>query len=159
YDLDWNHDERWFVDRVRTTLRDSVRVHLRSDVDVGAYLSGGVDSSLMTVLAREASPAAQMQAVGGKVEADEAFDEPRYARAVAEHAGVALHEIPIAAADFVDTMPRVIYHLDYPVAGPGSFPQYMVAQTVRRHLKTVLGGQGGDEVFGGYARYLIAYWE
>ncbi len=53
----------------------------------------------------------------------------------------------------------MIYHLDYPVAGPGSFPQFMVSGEVARHIKVVLGGQGGDEIFGGYARYLIAYWE
>ena len=159
YSLDWSHDEPWFVDHIRAALRDSVRVHLRSDVEVGAYLSGGVDSSLMTVLARDANPSAPLQGFNGKFMLGDTFDESRHARAVAEHAGVTLHEIPISEQDFVDAMPRVVYHLDYPVAGPGSFPQYMVAQTVRKHVKVVLGGQGGDEIFGGYARYLIAYWE
>ena len=159
YDLDWSHDEPWFVDRIRAALRDSVRVHMRSDVEVGAYLSGGVDSSLMTVLAREANPSARLQGFHGKFTIGDAFDESRYARAVAEAASVQLHEVPISSADFVAAMPRVIYHLDYPVAGPGSFPQFMVAQRVRDHVKVVLGGQGGDEIFGGYARYLIAYWE
>jgi asparagine synthase (glutamine-hydrolysing) len=159
YALDWSHDEQWFVDQVQSALRDSVRVHLRSDVEVGAYLSGGVDSSLMTVLAREANPAAPLQGFTGKFAVGPEFDESQYARAVAEQAGVRLHEIAITEADFVAAMPKVIYHLDYPVAGPGSFPQYMVAQTVAEHVKVVLGGQGGDEVFGGYARYLIAYWE
>ena len=159
YDLDWSHDQRWFVDQIQSSMRDSVRVHLRSDVEVGAYLSGGVDSSLMAVLAREANPSAPIQGFNGKFAGGDAFDESRYARAVAEKAHLKLHEIAITEQDFVDAMPRVIYHLDYPVAGPGSFPQFMVAQTVRRHLKVVLGGQGGDEIFGGYARYLIAYWE
>ena len=53
----------------------------------------------------------------------------------------------------------MIYHLDYPVAGPGSFPQYMVSELAAQHMKVVLGGQGGDEIFGGYARYLLAYFE
>ena len=70
----------------------------------------------------------------------------------AEERRLVLHEIGITEADFVNTMPKVIYRLDYPVAGPGSFPQYMVAADVARHIKVVLGGQGGDEVFGGYAR-------
>ena len=159
YTLDWSHDEPWFVDQVQSALRDSVRVHLRSDVEVGAYLSGGVDSSLMTVLAREANPQAPLQGFTGKFTVGPEFDESRYARAVAQQEDVRLHEIAITEADFVEAMPKVIYHLDYPVAGPGSFPQYMVARTVAEHVKVVLGGQGGDEVFGGYARYLIAYWE
>ena len=159
YTLDWSHDEPWFIDQVRSALRESVRVHLRSDVEVGAYLSGGVDSSLMTVLAREANPRAPLQGFTGKFTVGPEFDESRYARAVAEQADVRLHEIAITEDDFVEVMPKVIYHLDYPVAGPGSFPQYMVARAVADHVKVVLGGQGGDEVFGGYARYLIAYWE
>jgi asparagine synthase (glutamine-hydrolysing) len=70
-----------------------------------------------------------------------------------------LHEVDITEADFVRHMSDVIYHLDQPVAGPGSFPQYMVSRLVKHDVKVVLGGQGGDETFGGYARYLLAYWE
>ena len=95
----------------------------------------------------------------GKFAFNAAFDESHYARAVAAARDILLHEIDISEQDFVDRMPDVIYHLDQPVAGPGSFPQYMVARKVREHIKVVLGGQGGDEIFGGYARYLIAYFE
>jgi asparagine synthase (glutamine-hydrolysing) len=63
------------------------------------------------------------------------------------------------AADFVNTLPRLIYHMDEPAAGPGLFPQLLVSAQAREHVKVVLGGQGGDEVFGGYTRYLIAYLE
>ena len=159
YDLDWDHDEQWFVDEVRDKLRDSVAVHLRSDVEVGAYLSGGVDSSLMASLAREMLPAERIQGFHGKFVLGDLFDESRYAHALAGEQRLQLHEIEITESDFVNNMARVIYHLDYPVAGPGSFPQFMVAECVGRHIKVVLGGQGGDEIFGGYARYLIAYWE
>ena len=61
--------------------------------------------------------------------------------------------------DFRDHIDDVIYHLDFPVAGPGSFPQFMVSELAAHHVKVVLGGQGGDEIFGGYARYLLAYFE
>ena len=81
------------------------------------------------------------------------------ARELAEAAGCELHETDITEQDLVAHLERVVYHLDYPVAGPGSFPQYMVARSASRHRKVVLGGQGGDEIFGGYARYLIAYFE
>lgn len=159
YDLDWAHDEAYFVDQVRARLADSVRMHLRSDVEVGAYVSGGVDSSLIAALAREIKPQARFQGFTGKFSLGESFDESRYARALAEESEIKLHEVDINEDDFVANIANVIYHLDQPVAGPGSFPQYMVSKKVREHIKVVLGGQGGDEIFGGYARYLIAYWE
>lgn len=159
YDLDWSHNEDWFVTELRSALDDSIRVHLRSDVEVGAYLSGGIDSSLMAASAREISPGARIQGFNGKFALGDQFDESKYARALAADRQLVLHEVEITEVDFVDSMPRVIYHLDYPVAGPGSFPQYIVAREVAEHIKVVLGGQGGDEIFGGYARYLVAYWE
>jgi len=159
YAIDWSHDQQWFVTELQSALQDSVSVHLRSDVEVGAYLSGGVDSSLMSAMAREAMPAARIQGFNGKFAGGPLFDESHYARALAEERRLVLHEIEIGETDFVESMPKVIYHLDYPVAGPGSFPQYVVSRKVAEHIKVVLGGQGGDEIFGGYARYLIAYWE
>jgi asparagine synthase (glutamine-hydrolysing) len=159
YDLDWHHTERYFVEKVRECLLDSVDVHLRADVEVGAYLSGGVDSSLIAALARELRPDQRFQAFNGRFLEGDAFDESRYARALADERAMLLHGTDITEGDFVDHIARVIYHLDQPVAGPGSFPQYMVSRTVRDHIKVVLGGQGGDEVFGGYARYLLAYFE
>ena len=68
---------------------------------------------------------------------------------LAEERGFRLHEQTIGATDFAENIREVIYHLDYPVAGPGSFPQYMVSGLASQHMKVVLGGQGGDEVFGG----------
>lgn len=87
------------------------------------------------------------------------FDESQHARAIARQKGFQLYEQDITAQDFIENIRNVIYHLDYPVAGPGSFPQYMVSRLAARYRKVVLGGQGGDEIFGGYARYLIAYFE
>jgi asparagine synthase (glutamine-hydrolysing) len=161
YDLDWQQDERQFVEGLRERLFDSVRVHLRADVEVAAYLSGGIDSSLVAAVARESRAGERFQAFNGRFRGfDEAFDESSYARALAGDRGMHLHEIDIGEEDFVRHMGDVIWHLDQPVAGPGSFPQYMVSRRVRQeNVKVVLGGQGGDEIFGGYARYLIAYWE
>jgi asparagine synthase (glutamine-hydrolysing) len=73
--------------------------------------------------------------------------------------GIDLHELSITVDDFVENIGQVVYHLDYPVAGPGAFPQFMVSRFAKLDRKVVLGGQGGDELFGGYARYLIAYLE
>lgn len=159
YELDWDHTERYFTDKVRERLLDSIDIHLRADVEIGAYVSGGVDSSLVAALARDLRPEQRFQVFNGRFLNGDAFDESRYAAALARERGMLLHQTDISEHDFVDNIARVIYHLDQPIAGPGSFPQYMVARTVRDRLKVVLGGQGGDEIFGGYARYLIAYFE
>ena len=79
---------------------------------------------------------------------------PDVPAAVAFYKGLFGWEIEIGPADFVENIQRVVYHLDYPVAGPGSFPQYMVSGLAARQRKVLLGGQGGDEIFGGYVRYL-----
>jgi asparagine synthase (glutamine-hydrolysing) len=158
YDIDFDHTPRWFSEQMRGILEESVALHLRSDVPVGAYVSGGIDSSLIAVMAsREASSGR----VGfhGKFIDHPGYDESAYAESAAQDAGLVLHQATITAQDFRDTISRVIYHLDHPVAGPGSFPQYMVSALAAQHVKVVLGGQGGDEIFGGYARYLIAYFE
>ena len=83
------------------------------------------------------------------------FDETAYAREVAHANRAELHEVFPTATEFVDLLPRLIYHMDEPVAGPGLFPQYMVSRLASERVKVVLGGQGGDEIFGGYARSLL----
>jgi asparagine synthase (glutamine-hydrolysing) len=158
YEADFDHREGWLTGRLRELIEESVEFHLRADVPVGAYLSGGLDSSVTTSLAaRTVGP--EFQAFTGRFAGGERYDETRYAKLLAEQKGFRLHEQTITAADFIDHIGDVVYHLDYPVAGPGSFPQYMVSQLAARHMKVVLGGQGGDEIFGGYARYLLAYFE
>jgi asparagine synthase (glutamine-hydrolysing) len=158
FDIDWSHTARWFATAMRERLEDSVRLHLRSDVRVGAYVSGGIDSSLIGIMsARE--PAFGRIGFHGKFSTHSAFDESRYAEIACRHGGIELHELDISAQDFRDNFAKIVWHLDTPVAGPGSFPQYMVSGLAARHVKVVLGGQGGDEIFGGYARYLIAYLE
>ncbi|MEA2248738.1 MAG: hypothetical protein QOH46_3267, partial [Solirubrobacteraceae bacterium] len=100
-----------------------------------------------------------MKSFTGKFGEDERYDESRYARALAQWRGMEHHEVDIGLDDFLQNIEQVIYHLDYPTAGPGSFPQYMVSREASRHCKVIVGGQGGDEIFGGYTRYLIAYFE
>jgi asparagine synthase (glutamine-hydrolysing) len=160
YDLDFNHTDRFFVDRIQALAEDSSMFHMRADVEVGAYVSGGVDSSLLAILgSKYKRNDSAFKIFNGKFLEGDAFDESRYAQAVAEEHGMELHVAPISEEDFVDSISKVIYHLDSPVAGPGAFPQYMISKLASQHLKVVLGGQGGDEIFGGYARYLIAYFE
>src|SRR3954468_1165041 len=158
YDLDWDHTAKYFEERIEALLAESVRLHLRSDVPVSAYLSGGLDSSSVASLA-SLSADGRMKAFTGLFGEDSRYDESEYARAVADWRGLELREVDIGVHDFLDSIEKVVYHLDYPAAGPGSFPQYMVSQAAGREVKVILGGQGGDEVFGGYTRYLIAYFE
>lgn len=157
---DYEHTEKYFEEKLRELLEDSVKFHLRSDVPVGAYISGGLDSSAVASIAADQQDAGAMMGFTGKFASyGPEFDESSYARTLAKTKGFDLREVDITAADFIENIRRVIYHLDYPVAGPGSFPQYMVSRLAAQHRKVVLGGQGGDEIFGGYARYLIAYFE
>jgi asparagine synthase (glutamine-hydrolysing) len=160
YNADYNHTGRYFEQQLDRLLQESVAFHLRSDVPVGAYISGGLDSSAVASLAADRQEAGAMIGFLGKFASHGGeFDESPYARALAEWKGFDLYEVDISAADFIENIRRVIYHMDYLAAGPGAFPQFMVSQLAARHRKVVLGGQGGDEVFGGYARYLIAYFE
>lgn len=158
YDIDFGRTAGYFDGRLRELVDDSIDLHLRSDVPVGSYLSGGIDSSLIALLARRHDPS-NNQAFHGKFTCFPGYDESPYAQMVADQCENSLHQIDITADDFRNNIEKVIYHLDVPVAGPGSFPQYMVAKLASEHVKVVLGGQGGDEIFGGYARYVVAYFE
>jgi asparagine synthase (glutamine-hydrolysing) len=158
YEIDGDHSPRYFERRLVELLDDSVRMHLRSDVPVGAYVSGGIDSSLVAILA-SASERGVADCFHGCFKEFPGYDESGYAAIAVEKASARLQTIDITARHFRDHIPDVLYHLDFPVAGPGSFPQFMVSQLAARYLKVVLAGQGGDEIFGGYARYLLAYFE
>jgi asparagine synthase (glutamine-hydrolysing) len=159
YEPDPYHTEAYFVERLRELMAESIDLHLRADVEVGAYVSGGLDSSILAILAREARPGGPFKIFNGRFLEGAAFDESRYAQDVATDNSMTCLVQDIGERDFVDNIRRVIYHLDGPIAGPGSFPQYMVSKLAASKLKVVLGGQGGDEIFGGYARYLVAYFE
>jgi asparagine synthase (glutamine-hydrolysing) len=159
YSVDWLHTKRYFEEEIRDLLLDSVRVHLRSDVPVGCYLSGGIDSSVVSSLARIAQKDGEFLAFHGVFSEGPEYDESAYAKAVANFCNIKLYEREITSADFISSIRKVIYHLDTPVAGPGSFPQYMISKLASEHMKVVLGGTGGDEIFGGYVRYLISYFE
>ncbi len=158
YEVDWNHNARYFENRFRELVADSMKMHLRSDVPIGGYVSGGLDSSLVAILASRAD-SANRNAFHGRFLEYPGYDESQHAQAAVNLAGMDLHIADITAEDFRDHVSDVIYHLDFPIAGPGSFPQFMVSALAAKHLKVVLGGQGGDELLGGYARYLVAYFE
>ncbi len=158
HEIDDQHSEEWFADQLLVLLQDSVRLQLRSDVPVGAHLSGGIDSSTVACLASRVYDGQFRTFTGGFREGPR-YDETGYARIVANHMGSEHFEVWPTAQQFAEVLPRLVYMMDEPAAGPGLFPQYAVSKLASEHVKVVLGGQGGDEIFGGYARYLVAYLE
>jgi len=158
FDVDTDHTDEYFEHQLLRLLEDAIRLQLRADVPVGAHLSGGLDSSTVSTLASSLLGTKIHTFSGGFRDAPQ-YDETHYARLLAERIGAEHHEVYPVASDFVEIMPKLIYHMDEPAAGPGLFPQYYVSKLASDHVKVVLGGQGGDEIFGGYTRYLVAYLE
>lgn len=161
FDIDTEHDEDYFVEQLRVLLEDAVKIRLRADVPVGGHLSGGQDSSTVVCLANRLlkMPHEDFHTFTGTFGEGPEYDETAYARLVAQQLGTHYHEIVPAVQDFIDHLPRIIYYMDEPAAGPGIFPQYWVAREASNYVTVILGGQGGDEIFIGYARYLIGYLE
>ncbi|MCH7885882.1 MAG: asparagine synthase (glutamine-hydrolyzing) [Planctomycetes bacterium] len=143
-------DEQEYVEELRRRLDDSIRLQMRSDVPLGAFLSGGIDSSAIVALA-----SLQMNkplATFSVAFADQEFDESRYARMVAERYGTEHHEIVVRDMD-VSTFPDLVGHFDEPFADPSAIPTYYITREARRFVKVCLSGDGGDELFGGYDQY------
>jgi asparagine synthase (glutamine-hydrolysing) len=117
-----------------------------------------MDSSIVTMLTANKYNG-MVQTFNGAFTEGPAFDERVYACKVAETCNAEITHIFPTEDEFIDLLPKLIYHMDEPAAGPGLFPQYMVSRLASEKVKVVLGGQGGDEIFGGYARFVIAYFE
>ncbi len=155
YRVDDFRPEADCVAELKALLADSVRQQMRSDVPVGAYLSGGLDSSTVVLLAARTTSQSLQTFTGAFAEGAE-FDESEHARAVAGACGARMSLVYPTEQDFIDLLPRLAYHMDEPAAGPGLFPQFIVSRLAATKVKVCLGGQGGDEIFGGYARYVVA---
>ena len=158
YQIDTYHTEEYFLDNLLLLLEESVHLQLRSDVPLGVHLSGGIDSSSVTCLAAS-KYGSGFKCFTGKFAEGPEYDESHYARSVTEAKQCEYYEVIPSAQDFIELIPKLIYYMDEPAAGPGLFPQYMVSRLAKENVTVVLGGQGGDEIFGGYARYLVAYLE
>lgn len=157
FEPDHDHSEHYFTRRLQELMNDSIAMHCRSDVEIGSYLSGGIDSSLVHMLANGEGKAPK--AFNGKFTEFDGYDESEFAKEVIGKSQGDLISSAITASDFAANIKDVIYHMDFPAAGPGAFAQYMISKVASEHVKVVLGGQGGDEIFGGYARYTVAYLE
>jgi len=156
--VDLEHTEKYFMEQLRHLIEDAARIQMRSDVPLGTYLSGGLDSSIVTTLASRHSPQQIKTFTGAFAEGPE-FDESIFAREVADACNARSFVVVPNEMEFVEALPLLIWHMDEPAAGPGLFPQFILAGAARKEVKVVLGGQGGDEIFGGYTRYVVAYLE
>jgi asparagine synthase (glutamine-hydrolysing) len=137
-------------------LESAVRSHLMSDVPLGLFLSGGLDSSgLAALMAPMASERIQTFAVGFD---DAASNELPYARLAAEAVGARHHEVVLSGQDFFDALPRLIWHEDEPIAFPSSIALHFVSRLAQPHVKVVLTGEGADELLMGYAWYRLTAW-
>ena len=136
---------------VRTRLEEAVRTRLMSDVPLGVFLSGGVDSSVIAALMQGmVNERVKTFSVGYR---EEQYSELGYARTVATRLGTDHHEVTLGMEEFFNTLPNLIWHEDEPITWPSSVSLYHVSELASREVKVVLTGEGSDELFGGYGRY------
>ncbi len=146
--------EAEYARKILSLLEDSVRSRMVADVPVGAFLSGGVDSSaIVALMARNASGVVQTFSLGFSIGG--AYNELSDARLVAKYLGTEHHELQVEHLELIQTLRTLIYHYDEPFADAAGFPLYLLSRFAREHVKVVLSGDGGDELFGGYRRYAV----
>ena len=145
-----NGSEQARYDEITAVLEDSVAKHMRADVTVGAFLSGGIDSTAIAALAIRHNPRLITFTTGFE---REGFSEVDVAVASAEAIGARHVSKVVSPAEFVEALPEIVWYLDEPVADPALVPLFFIAREARKHVKVVLSGEGADELFGGYTIY------
>ena len=140
------------VDELEHCLRETVRRQLVADVDVGCFLSGGIDSSVVAALAHQESPSALKTFTIGFEEQD--YDESGFAEAVARHLGTDHQTLQVSSGDVLNLVPGIAEVYDEPFADSSQLPAFLVSRLAREHVTVCLSGDGGDELFAGYNRYL-----
>ena len=152
--------ENEWIARVRERLEESVRMQMVSDVPIGAFLSGGIDSSaVVAFMSAHSDQPVKTYSIGfGGGDAEAFYNELPYARQVAKQFGTDHHEI-IVRPDVVSLLPRLLWHMDEPIADTAFITTYLVSEFARREVTVILSGVGGDELFGGYRRYLGSHYQ
>jgi asparagine synthase (glutamine-hydrolysing) len=161
WQLHFNPDERMqektSVEELKSILQRAVGRHLISDVPVGVFLSGGLDStSLLALSAQNNGGGRKAYTIAYRsedAELEQSADDAKYARNVARHFHADYHEIEVAP-DVVELLPKVVWHLDNPVADPAAIATYLISKAARPDIKVLLSGQGADEVFAGYRLHM-----
>lgn len=142
--------EQDLFDRIARVLEDSVEKHMRADVTVGSFLSGGIDSTAIAALAKRHNPNLLTFTTGFE---REGYSEVDVAAESAEAIGAEHIVKVVSPEEYAEAIPRIMWYLDDPVADPSLVPLYFVAREARKHVKVVLSGEGADELFGGYTIY------
>lgn len=146
--------EAEYIEALHDMLQESVQMQLMSDVPFGAFLSGGIDSStIVALMSQHLNNPVKTFSVGFEGVGEEMSELP-YARMVAKQYETDHHEVLLTAEHLVDLSEKVVWHLDQPIGDQATMANYMVSNLASQHVKMVLTGEGGDELFGGYARYL-----
>ena len=140
---------------VSKALRASVQRNLVADVPVGAYLSGGVDSSLIVALMTELVGSEKVHTFSAGF-GDAEYDEVHHAARVSKHLGTIHHEVTVTTDDFERLWSRLTWHRDAPISEPADIAVFRLAELARQHVKVVLSGEGSDELFAGYPKYRFA---
>ena len=143
------------IDQVAATLREAVATALVADVPVGAYLSGGVDSSLIVALMSELRQGSGVKTFSAGF-GDPRYDELPYARQVSQLLGTEHHEVAVTPDDFRGLWRRLTWHRDAPISEPADIAVFRLAELARRSVTVVLSGEGSDELFGGYPKHRYA---
>jgi asparagine synthase (glutamine-hydrolysing) len=144
-------DDAGWIAECRERLEETVRMRMMSDVPLGVFLSGGLDSSaIAAIMKRQTAGAVKTFSVGYE---ETAFSELGYARQVAQAIGSDHHQVIVSMTDFFNALPQLVWHEDEPITWPSSVCLYFVSKLASRQVKVVLTGEGSDEMFGGYARY------
>lgn len=142
------HEQR-LLDQLHSVLRQSVEMEMIADVPIGVLLSGGVDSSMVAAVMAEISPGnVQSFSIGME---DPSFDESGFARIVATHLGTHHHELIVRPQDLIELVPQLANFMDEPLADSSMIPTTLLSRFTRQYVKVALGGDGGDELFGGYS--------
>ena len=144
--------EAEYANELREKIKDAVRVRLISEVPLGAFLSGGVDSSAVVgMMSQILDKPVKTFSIGFN---EDTFDELKYARIAAKHFNTDHHEF-IVTPDLVETVDDLVWYFDEPFADPSALPTYMVSKMARDYVTVILSGDGGDELFAGYTRYVV----
>ncbi len=147
-----------WIDEIRAALNDSIEAQMVSDVPIGAFLSGGIDSStIVAAMSRFSSSPVKTYAIGYSGSTGAAiYNELDYARRIAERFGTEHHEIDVKP-QVIGLLPRLVWHMDEPTADSALITSSLVSEFARRDVKVILSGVGGDELFGGYDRYQLPH--
>ena len=157
WDLDLarkEESEAFYLEELPRLLEESIRLRLISDVPLGAFLSGGIDSSIMVgLMSKFSEKPVKTYSVG--FEAEDSFNELKYARLASQHFKTDHQELIMKSKDIEELLPKIVYYLDDPITDPAVIPTYLVSKLAKEKVTVVLTGEGGDELFAGYRRYSL----